>query len=200
MRQLPLAIAPRPEPTLDNFIPGENAELLARLRELAAGRLRETVIYLWGAPASGRSHLLAACAAAGANVADDVERLDAPGQVELFHRINRARESGGTVVAAGNAPPAALALREDLRTRLGGGLVYQVQPLADEEKARCLRAEAERRGLRLGDEVLDYLLSRVRRDMRSLAAVLDRLDALSLELKRPITVPLAREALKAPGE
>jgi len=104
------------------------------------------------------------------------------------------------VVAAGNAPPAALALREDLRTRLGGGLVYQVQPLADEEKARCLRAEAERRGLRLGDEVLDYLLSRVRRDMRSLAAVLDRLDALSLELKRPITVPLAREALKAPGE
>ena len=198
MRQLPLEISPPPEPTLENFVPGANAELVARLRELLSGSFTETVIYLWGEPGSGRSHLLRACARPGVHAADDVQRLDDAGQVELFHRINQAREAGGAVLAAGDVPPARLSLREDLRTRLGWGLVYHVVPLTDEDKARCLRAEAERRGMKLADEVLGYLLARVRRDMRSLAAVLDRLDAYSLERQRPLTLPLVREALKTP--
>ena len=198
MRQLPLEISPPPEPTLENFIAGENRELVARLRELAAGTLKESVVYLWGESGSGRSHLLRASERPGVTLADDVQSLDEARQLELFHRINQARESGGAVLAAGDAPPARLALREDLRSRLGWGLVYQVRPLADEEKARCLREEAARRGMRLAEDVLAYLLTRVRRDMRSLAAVLDRLDAYSLERQRPITLPLVREALKAP--
>jgi chromosomal replication initiation ATPase DnaA len=58
MRQLALGISPPPEPSLDNFVPGQNAELLARLRELKAGGLAESIVYLWGEPGSGRSHLL----------------------------------------------------------------------------------------------------------------------------------------------
>lgn len=65
MKQLALEISPPPDPTLENFVPGDNAELLERLRELAAGRLAESIVYLWGEPGSGRSHLLTACAAAG---------------------------------------------------------------------------------------------------------------------------------------
>ncbi len=45
-RQLALPISPPPEPTLDNFVPGANAELLARLRALAAGQYAESVLYL----------------------------------------------------------------------------------------------------------------------------------------------------------
>jgi DnaA family protein len=73
-RQLALPIQPPPAPSLDNFVPGANGELLARLRELAAGRCAEAVIYLWGAPGSGRSHLLAASARPGVTLADDVAR------------------------------------------------------------------------------------------------------------------------------
>lgn len=196
-RQLALPISPAPEPTLDNFVPGSNAELLATLRELAAGTLGESVIYLWGEPGSGRSHLLRASAREGLVCADDVERLDERGQIALFNAINRARETGGTVLAAGNAPPAQLALREDLRSRLGWGLVYQVKPLSDAEKALYLRAEAGRRGLKVPDEVLWYLLTHVRRDLHSLSALLDRLDRASLEQRRPITLPLVREALRS---
>lgn len=196
-RQLALPISPAPEPTLDNFVPGSNAELLATLRELAAGTLGESVIYLWGEPGSGRSHLLRASAREGLVCADDVERLDERGQIALFNAINRARETGGTVLAAGNAPPAQLALREDLRSRLGWGLVYQLKPLSDAEKALYLRAEAGRRGLKVPDEVLWYLLTHVRRDLHSLSALLDRLDRASLEQHRPITLPLVREALRS---
>ena len=196
-RQLALPLQPLPAPSLENFVPGANGELLARLRELAAGRCPEAVIYLWGAPGSGRSHLLTASARPGVTLADDVERLDATAQIALFNAINEARDAGGTVLAAGNAPPAQLALREDLRSRLGWGLVYEVKPLTDAEKAVYLHAEAARRGLRLSDEVVWYLLTHVRRDMPSLGAILEHLDRASLEQHRALTLPLVREALRA---
>lgn len=197
MRQLSLDILPPRAATLGNFVAGANAELLARLHDLAEGRLAESIVYLWGEPGSGRSHLLAACARAGVVVADDVEALDDAGQIALFNRINEAREQGGVVLAAGNAPPAQLALREDLRSRLGWGLVYQVKPLTDAEKAIYLRIEGERRGMQLTDEVIWYLLSHVRRDMPSLEALIGHLDRHSLEKQRRITLPLVREALKS---
>ena len=196
-RQLALPISPPPEPTLENFVPGANAELLARLRALAAGELAESVLYLWGEPGSGRSHLLAASARPGLVVADDVERLDEAGQIALFSAINAVREAGGTVLAAGNAPPAQLALREDLKSRLAWGLVYQVKPLTDAEKALTLHGEAARRGLKLSDEVVWYLLTHVRRDLHSLTGLLDRLDRTSLEQRRAITLPLVRELIRS---
>jgi len=202
MQQLPLAISPPPAPTFDNFIEGANAEPLLRVQELAEGRLRETVLYLWGDAGSGRSHLLRAAATAASParelvVADDVQALDEPAQIELFNAINRAREGRGAVLAAGDAPPGQLALREDLRSRLGWGLVYQLKALTDEDKARHLRAEAQRRGLRISDEVIRYLLSRLPRDLPSLNAALELLDRYSLAHQRHITLPLVREALRA---
>ena len=194
MKQLALGISPPPQPTLDNFVPGANAELLARLREFQAGKFADNVLYLWGESGSGKSHLLQACGARGA--ADDVEKLDDASQVGLFNAINEARQSGGAVLAAGNTPPAQLPLRDDLKSRLAWGLVYQVKPLTDDERGVFLRSEAGRRGMQLPDEVVSYLMTRMRRDLRSLTAVLDRVDQVSLELKRPITLPLLREALK----
>jgi len=196
-RQLALPISSPPEPTLENFVTGANAELLARLRALAAGELAESVLYLWGEPGSGRSHLLAASARPGLVVADDVERLDDEGQIALFNAINAARDAGGTVLAAGNAPPAQLALREDLKSRLAWGLVYQVKPLTDAEKALTLHGEATRRGLKLSDEVVWYLLTHVRRDLHSLIGLLDRLDRASLEQRRAVTLPLVRELIRS---
>lgn len=197
MRQLSLAISPPPQPTLDNFVPGANAELLARLREIQAGRFPDVVLYLWGEAGSGKSHLLRACA--GPVVADDVEKLDQASQMGLFNAINEARQSGGKVLAAGNAPPAQLPLREDLKSRLAWGLVYQVKPLTDAERAVFLRGEAGRRGMRVGDDVIGYLLSHVRRDPPSLVAILDQLDRASLESQRRITLALVRETLRALG-
>jgi DnaA family protein len=195
MKQLALGISPPPQPTLDNFVPGANAELLAQLRRFQAGRFAESVLYLWGETGSGKSHLLQSCAGTQ-RVADDVEQLDEAGQIGLFNAINEARESGSAVLAAGHAPPAQLPLREDLKSRLAWGLVFQVKPPSDEERSAYLRAEAARRGMPLPDEVIAWLLTRMRRDLRSLAGLLDRLDRYSLETKRPITLPLVREALK----
>ena len=128
--------------------------------------------------------------------ADDVQHLDMVGQIALFDLFNRFRSSGGTLLAAGDRPPAELPLREDLRTRLGSGLVLRLQPLSDEEKAAALSEHAHQRGFRIAPELIEYVLHHVKRDMGTQMAVVAELDRVSLERKRPITLPLVREVLK----
>ena len=199
MQQLPLDISPAQVPAFDNFVAGGNAEALAAVRALAAGTLRESIVYVWGEAGSGRSHLLQAAQRANPElaIADDVQSLDADGQQRLFVAINAAREHGHGVLAAGDKPPAALELREDLRTRLAWGLVYELHPLGDDAKRAHLIALAERRGLALPAEVASYLLTRLPRDFASLNRVMEALDKHSLARQRSLTVPLVREALAA---
>jgi DnaA family protein len=197
MQQLPLEITPPSEPDFANFVAGANVEALASVRQLADGTLPESVVYLWGEPGSGRTHLLRAAARMRPDLiaADDVETLDEGAQQALFVAINAARDGGAGVLAAGNAPPAGLTLRQDLSTRLAWGLVYHLKPLGDTEKAEHLRAEAARRGLYLSNEVLVYLLTRMPRDLGTLRGVLEVLDRQSLARQRGLTVPLVRKVL-----
>src|SRR5258705_11754060 len=107
MRQLPLEISPPPEPSFDNFLAGGNAEALVRVRALAEGALREAIVYLWGEPGSGRSHLLRSAARANPSlvIADDVQGLDRPARRARFVAINAAREGHAAGLAAGGGPP-----------------------------------------------------------------------------------------------
>ena len=127
---------------------------------------------------------------------DDVDQLAPEAQIALFNAFNRARGNGQSLLLSGPAAPLGLRLREDLRTRIGQSLIYEVQPLDDAARAAILAALAERRGLRLADEVVDFLLRHGRRELSTLRAVLDTLDAASLERKRPITLPLLREMIQ----
>ncbi len=218
MTQLLLGIAPAWTPTLENFVAGRNAELLAALRHALASARAASGIYVWGSAGSGKSHLLQA-AVAQAEAAgwqavyargtvpqsarivalDDVEALDDAAQIGLFALFNQMRESGGLLLVSGHSSPAHLAVRDDLRTRLGWGLVYQVQALSDAEKAEALRQHALARGFSLPDEVTTYLLRHGRRDLPSLLAVLDALDERCLRLKKIPTVPLLKEVMAGPA-
>jgi len=218
MKQLALDIAAPPEPTLDNFVPGRNAELVVALYAIAGGASHERFVYLWGAQGSGRSHLLEAVARAARRrgraatsfaagtpeidiaddalvTADDVEALDPGAQIALFNLHNRLRAGTGVLIASGAAVPGQLGLRADLATRLGSGLVYHVHELTDEEKGAALRRQAAARGFDLPQNVIRYLLRHARRDMPALLALLEALDRYSLETQRAVTVPLLRELL-----
>ncbi len=186
------------------------------------------MIYLWGETGCGRTHLLQALAGAqrvlgpeapleafasadaapdplppGAGPAivtiDDCERLDEARQRRAFQLINHARARGATtVVAAGAQPPLALALRDDLRTRLGAGLVYRLQLLSDDEKAAVLERVAAGRGVAMSSDVVPWLITHTSRDIRALLRLFDALDRHAFERRRAITLPLLRE-LEAAG-
>jgi len=179
----------------------------------------ERFIYLWGERGTGKSHLLRAFVAeatahgsaaryfvAGEGIdaedgdilaaVDDVNDLDMVRQLALFDLYNRIRTRCGLLISAGSRPPSDLLLREDLRTRLGAGIVMRLEPLTDEEKAAAISEHGRRRGLDLPPDLIEYLLSHVARDMGTQMAVIDTLDRVSLERKRALTLPLLRDVLR----
>lgn len=218
MKQLLLDIQPAPLPTLKNFVPGGNNELLQALRNLVEGVSSQRSLVLWGPSGSGKTHLLRAAAlqqqaalyldapsatdinsVQGDFVAlDHVERLDDDAQIALFNLFNRFREQGKVLLVAASSAPTQLALRDDLKTRLGWGLVYQVVSLTDAEKAEALQQHARERGMRLPEDVVEYCLRHLRRDLPTLMATLDALDDWSLTAKKPVTVAMVRQMVQIP--
>jgi len=131
---------------------------------------------------------------------DDVHRYSAVQQHAAFNWfVHATAPSDGQprwVLAAGDVPPTELALREDLRTRLGWGHVFGLSVLAESERRAVLRQQADERGIFLSDEVMDYMLTRFSRDLGSLVQLLDRLDGYALQTQRAITVPLLKSMLE----
>jgi DnaA-homolog protein len=195
MKQLLLDIKPAAAPSLQNFVPGRNAEALSNLHAAINGS-QPKFIYLWGESGSGKSHLLSACEAIGMRVVDDVHLLNNDAQIDLFNQYNQLKEAGKTLITAGLHAPTQMGLRDDLATRLAWGLVYQLHPLNDDEKALALKNHAHERGMKLPDEVTDYCLRYLRRDLPTLMATLDALDEWSLTMQKPITVPMLRKLLQ----
>jgi DnaA family protein len=221
-QQLTFELAPPESPGFDNFLPGRNVEACAALERFARGEAGEPGMLLWGAPGVGKSHLLAAAADAaqragryarhlispelapaaapelGALIAvDEVHRASPSAQGNLFTLYNALAATGGQLVVASATPPAQLALRPDLRTRLTHGLVYEIVALEDDAKPAALARYAAAHGFRLDEGVIAYLLAHYPRDMGSLLRTLRALDRHSLAAKRPITVPFVRETLGA---
>jgi DnaA-homolog protein len=222
MRQIPLAIGLSAERTFDNCTMGENALAISHLQALSDQAAAPA--YLWGCAGSGKTHLLHATAhrfqrqglhigwfqatnappwpfddAWALIVMDDCDQFDADQQHAAFTLFIEATTRQIPVVAAGQVPPIDLPLREDLRTRLGWGHVFAVQPLNETEVRATLRREADQRGIFLSDDVMDYLLTRFSRDLKHLMAQLDQLDEFSLATKRVVTVPLLKKMLLEEG-
>ncbi len=194
MKQLLLDIQPAPAPSLENFVVGRNAEAIASIHAALSGK-PPRFIYLWGEKGAGKSHLLSACMTHGIRVSDDVHLMDNDAQIALFNQFNQIKEQGEMLVTAGLHAPSQMGLRDDLATRLAWGLVYQLHPLTDAEKAQALKQHALERGIKLPDEVIDYCLRYLRRDLPTLMAILDALDEWSLTEKKPVTVPMLRKLL-----
>lgn len=223
MKQLPLDIGLARAPTLASFLAGPNEAASRHLQLWAGSPTRSPVpTYLWGAHASGKTHLLKAVQQAlreqgartgwldptlaeppafderwAAVLLDDVHAYSAVQQHAAFSWFVQAQALQRGVLAAGLLPPADLQLREDLRTRLGWGHVFELHALSEPERRAVLRQAADARGVFLGDEVMDFILHRFSRDLGSLMQLLEHLDAYALQRQRAITIPLIKSMLES---
>ena len=222
MKQIALDIGLATGPTLASFCAGPNEAALRHLQLWAGSPTRSPVpTYLWGGSGSGKTHLLKAVREAlreqgasagwldptvaeppefndawGLVLLDDVHLYTAVQQHAAFNWFVNAQTHQRGVLAAGDLPPAGLKLREDLRTRLGWGHVFQLQALTEPERRAVLRQAADARGAFLGDDVMDFMLTRFSRDLGSLMQLLEQLDGYALQTKRAITIPLIKSMLE----
>jgi DnaA family protein len=220
--QLTLSLDTAPATSFDSFhVDKSNVLVRDSLRAFAEEVIDDLQVFLWGGTGTGKSHLLsAACqmfSHKGYRVAylpgeianhggalegmescdllciDDLQRLDHASEVDLFHCINRCRETGTRIILAADRSPDELGLKlMDLQTRLAWGLVFQVHPLSDEGLRDAFRQEIQARSLEASEEVLGYVLRRFPRRMASLKHVVDTLDEVSLSEQRRITIPFVK--------
>lgn len=224
--QLTLSLGMTPATTFGTYHIDEGNRLCVQaLSALANGSIDDEQIYLWGEAGAGKSHLLsAACqesSARGYRIAyipgelanstaaldgleycslvciDDLQRLDRAAEVDLFHCINRCRETDTKLLFAADRTPDELGLTlKDLETRLSWGLKFQLPILGDEALMGAFRDELEARSLAAGEEVVAYVMKRFPRRIDSLKHVVDQLDAASLTEQRRITIPFVKQVLE----
>lgn len=223
--QLTLSIQLEPQLTFENFVTGQNQELVEVCQTLT---YPQPYLYLWGCDGVGKSHILQACChqAIAANLTtfylslahyqdytpdmmiglenvaclclDDVDAIAgvANWQEALFHLFNKIMASGNRLVIAGACSPRELPLElADLTSRLSSGLIFHVNELSDTDKVIALQCQAENRGLSLADEVAQFILYHGDRDMSSLMQILQQLDDASLSTKRRLTIPFVKSVM-----
>lgn len=225
MSQLALPLKLQDHAVFDSFFAAGNDALVAFLLDTARSASGPGC-YIWGPSASGKTHLLQAVCErtgdesvylplaelleSGAGVleglaerrfvcVDDLQLVvgEADWELALFELWNQIADHSGVLIVSSTAPPKGSGIMlADLESRLSRLTVFRSNELDEADRIKALQLRAKFRGLDLPDETAGYLLSRSRRDMKSLYRLLDRLDNEALIAKRRLTVPFVREVLK----
>ncbi len=149
---------------------------------------------LHGPPRSGKS--LFARWFAGHHpdaVIDGVATFD---ETEIFHRWNRAQESGLPLLLVAGGERWDITL-PDLRSRMGAALQLRIGPPDDSLAADLMLSHAAQRGLALGEGAPAYLVPRMERSYAAIEKIVAEIDRLSLERQVPATLSIWRDALEA---
>lgn len=226
MTQLALPLQLADHAVFASYLESGNEALVATLTRIA-GDDEGHGCWLWGASATGKTHLLqAVCEAAGDRAAymplssiagfgpgildglssrdliciDDIDRVagQPEWEVALFDLCNQIFDAGSQLLVSATSSPRECPMElADLRSRLARLPVFQIHALGENELVSALKLRSRHRGLELPDDTARYLLKRSRRDMASLYELLDTLDKEALRAKRRLTIPFVREVLMA---
>lgn len=226
MSQLALPLRLADHAVFGSYLDTGNESLVATLAELAGGG-QGAGCWLWGSAATGKTHLLqAVCERAGDRSVyvplarhatadpglldglasreliclDDLQAVAGAADWEraLFGLCNQILDASRSLIVAAAMPPRQCPIKlPDLASRLTRLPIFQVQPLADSDRAAALQLRARHRGLELPDDTARYLLTHSRRDMASLYGLLDTLDRESLRAQRRLTIPFVRDVLRS---
>lgn len=216
-QQLPLSVQLRESASFDTFYAGPNALAVNALRELGSA------VLIYGAAASGRTHLLQAVARErrcpylplqdlremGPDALEGLDQhavlclddLDAVSDerdwsMALLRLLDARRTANKpTVLSANAAPDRANIALPDLRTRLMICAVFGLKPLDDTDRETLLRERSRARGLEMPTEVSAWLMKQLPRDAGSLLSALDALDRAALSAKRRLTIPFVQTVL-----
>ncbi len=130
---------------------------------------------------------------------DDIQFLENKEQTqeEFFHTFNTLHNANKQIVISSDRPPKQLVTLEDrLRNRFEWGLITDVQPPELETRIAILRKKAAQEGLNAPPEVLEFIASKISKNIRELEGALIRVTAFASLNRQPVDLSLAEVVLK----
>ncbi|MPQ43878.1 chromosomal replication initiator protein DnaA [Clostridium tarantellae] len=118
-------------------------------------------------------------------------------QEEFFHTFNALHDANKQIILSSDRPPKEIPTLEDrLRSRFEWGLIADIQPPDFETRMAILKKKADVENLDVANEVMVYIATKIKSNIRELEGALIRIVAYSSLTNKEITVDLASEALK----
>lgn len=116
---------------------------------------------------------------------------------KIFHLYNHLIQRGKQLIFSSSIPPNQLKfIDQNLKSRLESGLTVKIEKMDDEDKRKVIKKLAKDFDLFIPDNVVDYILNSAPRDFVSLHDIISRINRLSLETKKKITLPLVKKTFK----
>ena len=225
MSQLALPLQLADYAVFETFLADGNEAVVDYLQSLP-GAAGGQGAWIWGAPATGKSHLLQATCERFADRAaylpladmaeagpallegleyrqlvciDDIDHVAGDDDWErgLFVLCNALVEAGHHLLVSASASPRESGIvLADLKSRLQRLATFHLRALDEASRMAALQLRASHRGLELPADTARFLMTRSRRDMKSLYELLDRLDLEALRAQRRLTIPFVRDVLQ----
>jgi chromosomal replication initiator protein len=118
-------------------------------------------------------------------------------QEEFFHTFNTLHEANKQIILSSDRPPKEIPTLEDrLRSRFEWGLIADIQAPDFETRIAILKKKADNENLNIENEVMVYIATKIKSNIRELEGALIRVVAYSSLTNKEINVDLAAEALK----
>jgi len=130
---------------------------------------------------------------------DDIQFFGGKVQTEesFFHTFNELHNANRQIAITSDRPPKSMPLLQDrLRSRLEWGLVTDIQPPDFETRLAILQGKAEREGVNVAPDVLEFIAQRIRQNIRELEGSLNRVVAYAKLIRALLTPELAAQALQ----
>jgi len=129
---------------------------------------------------------------------DDIQFLEGKDalQEELFHTFNTLHQADRQIVLSSDRPPDAIPTLEDrLRSRFKMGLLTDIQPPDIETRLAILRTRTENDRISISDDILEFIASNIKNNIRELEGALIRATAYAQLTNEPLTLEIAKKVL-----
>ncbi len=130
---------------------------------------------------------------------DDIQFISRKEQTqdEFFHTFNELHSLGKQIVITSDRAPKKIAgLVDRLKTRFEWGMLASINPPGLETKIAIIKKKSELNGIKLSNEVVNFLASKLGSNIREIEGTIIKINAMSSLLRQPITLDFVKNAIE----